>query len=271
MKTKSSLRSLLALSGCSLLAITTSHGQSILLGGFDGNQTQTTIAPATITSSSGVRQLTGALQDTGAVGKVSTRIWTNQTTNKELQWNTTGGSTDGTWGATTFTQGASTSNSKWVITQQAASWINFEIKNDSTTENLNLDKFHIDYRRLNLAAAPTGSPDTLTISLVDNGTFAATPVLSPSDLTAFTAKTINLTAASTGTWYNSEFSFSDMLSDLILAPSQIATFRIANNAGGGRVYFDNIAISGSFTAVPEPTSALAGLLLTAGLLRRRRK
>ena len=27
----------------------------------------------------------------------------------------------------------------------------------------------------------------------------------------------------------------------------------------------------NFTAVPEPTSALAGLLLTAGLLRRRRR
>jgi hypothetical protein len=270
MKTKSSLHYILALSGSSLLAITTSHGESILLGGFDGNQTQTAVGSTSQTLVSGVRQLTGALQDTGAIGKVSTRIWTDQTTNKEFQWNlTTIGSTDGTWGATTFTQAASTS-AKWVITQAAASWINFEIKNDSTTENLNLDKFHIDYRRANISAAPTGAPDTLTISLEQNGTFANPPVLSASDLTAFTTKTLDLTAANTSTWYNSEFSFSDMLSDWTLAPLETATFRIANNTGGARVYFDNIAISGSFAAVPEPTSALAGLLLTAGLLRRRR-
>ena len=170
----------------------TSHGQSILLGGFDGNQTQTAIAPATATSSSGVRQLTGPLQSAGAAGNVSARIWTDQTTNKELQWNNTAGATDGLWGSSTFTPASSTSTSKWVATQAAASWINYEITNTGTNDVV-LDKFHISAKRLTTTAAPTGSPDTLTISLEQNGTFANPPVLSASALTATGTKTITLT------------------------------------------------------------------------------
>ena len=41
-----------------------------------------------------------------------------------------------------------------------------------------------------------------------------------------------------------------MLSDLTLAPTEKATFRIANNAGGARLYLDNIAISGTVASGP---------------------
>ena len=44
-----------------------------------------------------------------------------------------------------------------------------------------------------------------------------------------------------------------MLSDLILAPGETATLRIANNAGGGRLYLDNIAISGIVGSAPGGT------------------
>jgi hypothetical protein len=43
------------------------------------------------------------------------------------------------------------------------------------------------------------------------------------------------------------------------------------NPGGDGGYFTLSASSLNWTAIPEPTTALAGLLLTAGLLRRRRK
>ena len=49
--------------------------------------------------------------------------------------------------------------------------------------------------------------------------------------------------------------------------------RTMNNKGtvDGQGYFSLSGTSSlSWTAVPEPTSALAGLLITAGLLRRRR-
>jgi uncharacterized protein (TIGR03382 family) len=43
-----------------------------------------------------------------------------------------------------------------------------------------------------------------------------------------------------------------------------------DSTGTGNVWAV-VNYGGSFAAIPEPTSALAGLLLTAGLLRRRRK
>ena len=243
-------KNLPALLAAALACMSISHGQSILLGGFDGNQTQTAIAPATATSSSGVRQLTSPLQSAGAAGNVSARIWTDQATNKELQWNNTAGATDGLWGTTAFTPASSTSTSKWVATQAAASWINYEITNTGTNDVV-LDKFHINARRLTTTAAPTGSPDTLTISLEDNRTFAnPTAFDSASALTATGTKTITLTTPLNSIFYGFEFALSEMLSDLTLAPTEKATFRIANNAGGNRLYLDNIAISGTVAFGP---------------------
>ncbi|QTN32338.1 Ig-like domain-containing protein [Akkermansiaceae bacterium] len=108
-----------------------------------------------------------------------------------------------------------------------------------------LDKFHISAKRLTTTAAPTGSPDTLTISLQQNGTFANPPVLSASALSATGTKTITLTTPTSTAFYGFEFALSDMLSDYTLSPGEKATFRIANNAGGNRLYLDNIAISGT--------------------------
>jgi hypothetical protein len=236
-------KTLPALLAAVLVCISASHGQSILLGGYDGNQTQNTIAPATITSSTGVRELAGAKEDAAAAGSVNTRIWTNQTTGKELQWSVTSQSTTtGNWGLSDFSTDASTANDRWVVTQQNGSWINFEITNTGTGD-VTLDKFHISANRTS-----TGAPTTLTISLEDNGTFANPPVLSASDLTATGTQDIAL-SASTG-WSHFEFALSSMLSDLTLAPGEKATFRIANNAGSARVYLDNIAISGSVISGP---------------------
>lgn len=215
------------------------HGAPMLLGGFVGNQTQNTIGVA-ITSVTGVRELVGAKQSTEAVGLITTRIWTDQTTNKELQWNVNNQSTtNGKWGTSTFTPAASTNSEPWVATQGAASWINFEIFNAGTVE-VALDKFHVSVKRTTINAS-TG----LTISLQQNGTFANPPVLSASALTATGSKDIDITAHTVNTWGHYEFSFSSMLSDLTLAAGQKATFRIANNVGTDRLYLDNIAISGA--------------------------
>ncbi len=213
-------------------------GSTALLAGFDGNQTQNTIAPATTSSNSGVRELAGPLQDAGAVGAVTTRIWTDQTTNKELQWGVTQTSTTtGNWGLSDFITDASMLTDSFVITQALASWINIEVTN-AGTEDVTLDKFHISARRLNA----TDSPSVLTVSLEDNGTFADPPVLSPSDLTATGSETITLVG--TTAWTDYEFGLSNILSDLTLAAGETATFRIANNAGTQRLYLDNIALSG---------------------------
>jgi autotransporter-associated beta strand protein len=54
---------------------------------------------------------------------------------------------------------------------------------------------------------------------------------------------------------------------------ELSDFSFQNLGGSYNVNDNNFSFSGNslvFTAVPEPTSALAGLLLTAGLLRRKR-
>ena len=212
-----------------------------LLAGFDGEQTYGAVSPATINSTTGVRQLTEPRQDPGMASAVSARIWTDQTTDKQLQWAVQNiSTTTGNWGLSNFPTDASTASAAWVATQVAASWINFEITNTGSLD-ITLDKFHLSANRTNVTTTP--APNTLTISLVQNGTFANPPVLSASALTASGTQTIAL--ASTTGWNHYEFSLSSMLTNLTLAAGEKATFRIANNAGTGRLYLDNIAISGT--------------------------
>jgi hypothetical protein len=237
--------------------------QVVLLGGYDGNQTQNTIPPAGITSNSGVRELVGGKQDAAAVGNVSTRIWTDQTTGKELQWSVTSTSTTtGDWGLTDFVTDAATGANPWVITQTNPSWINFEITNTGAND-LILDKLHLNVLRTNIA-----SSGSLTISLQQNGTFANPPVLSASDLTAVAPVTFDL--AENTSWNGYEIALSGVASTT-LGAGETATFRIANNdtgEGANRIYYDNVAISGSI--IPEPSSALLIMLGLGGLFLLRR-
>jgi hypothetical protein len=227
-----------------------------LLAGFDGYQTHQAIPPANLTSNSGVRQIISPRQDAGMVGAVSARIWTDQATNKEFQWlganqNST---TTGNWGLTDFDTDAQTGSANFVITQQDASWINFEITNTGGN-TVTLDKLHFAASRSNSTTAPT----QITITLEQNGTYANPPVLSASPLTALTvgsANTINLNPSSTA-WTGYELSLSTILSDDTLAAGETATFRIANNAGTARIYLDNFAISGSVGSGTPPNNTFA--------------
>ncbi|MCH7228853.1 Ig-like domain-containing protein [Haloferula sp. A504] len=230
----------LTLLATALVCMTSGHGQSILLGGFDGTQTQNTIAPATVTSSTGVRELKeGFVQDIGAVGAVAARIWTDQATGKELQWGARTNSSNTLWGLSTFDAApASGTANPYVATFRlsATSHINYEITNTGTQDVI-LDTLHFNHKRADI----NDGGDTITISLEQNGTFANPPILSASPLTS--VGSVNVSLDATTNWVGYEVDLS-LVSSTTLASGETATYRIAVPNWSGDNYMDNIAISG---------------------------
>ena len=239
MKSKK-LLTLLAAAGMASSA----NAASVLLAGFDGNQTRI----GAVTSAAGVlKGVENQVQDASAVGKVLAIFSTTEAIGKEFQWtagNVGGGST---WGTTAFTPAADTSNGNNVVTVVGATNISFYIENTGT-QTITLENLHFDARR-NTVAAST------------QVTFAYTT----GDL-AGTSGVQELVATTTSTGYEISLSF---LTDNTLAAGQSATFTFSNNAGAERLLIDNLGISGTI-AVPEPSAALLGGIGLLALLRRRR-
>ena len=189
------------------------------------------------------------------VGAVSARIWTDQVTNKEFQWlganqNST---TTGNWGLTDFRCiDAKRGSANFVITQQDASWINFEIMNTGGTP-VTLDKLHFAASRSSSTTAPT----QITITLEQNGTFANPPVLVPAPGSPTVARKHHQSESSSTAWTGYELRLFHYFVGLTLAAGEKATFRIANNAGTARIYLDNFAISGSVGGGTPPNNNFA--------------
>jgi autotransporter-associated beta strand protein len=76
----------------------------------------------------------------------------------------------------------------------------------------------------------------------------------------------------TDTFWNTSHTWSDIFGGKAIDNFLVANFLYSGSATAPTAegYFTVSGSSLTWTAVPEPTSALAGLLLTAGLLRRRR-
>ncbi len=77
-------------------------------------------------------------------------------------------------------------------------------------------------------------------------------------------------------WYDEDVDLSALVGGNVLAAGETVTFRLdmagGTGAGGHHQYLDNIAISGSVVAVPEPGSvALLGLCTFGGIVARRRR
>ena len=209
-----------------LVCITTSHGQSILLAGFDGNQTRI----GGVTSAAGVlKGVENQVQDPSAVGKVLARFSTTEAIGKEFQWaagNVGGGST---WGTTAFTPAADTSNGNNVVTVVGATNISFYIENTGT-QTITLENLHFDAKRNNATTAST------------QVTFAYT-----SGNLAGTSGVQNLVTTTVSTGYEISLGF---LTDNTLAPDESATFTVSNNAGAERLLIDNLGIFGTVAFGP---------------------
>ncbi len=223
--------------------VTATHGAAILLGGFDGNQTENNaVSPKT---------LTNPLQDSSAVGNVSVSLSTSDTI-IGFDWAAGFQSNTAIWGsASALDPAASTANNNAVYAHDALATINLTVINTGT-DDVTLDSLLMRVKRDNATTSATGIRVTylsgdLSDTVGSNALFA-------------------LNAAASTVGY--DFALSSLISDFTLAAGQSATFSWASEGGsGGRTRFDNIALTGT---VPEPSAALLGGLGLLALLRRRR-
>ena len=158
---------------------------------------------------------------------------------------TTGGSSDQTYGASTLK--TPPANNGFVVSDFSVTFTN------STTQNYALESLLFD------AVATTGETVSLTYS-VNSGPLPAATIFSP--------------ILKVGNASNTQQNYGDYalaLNTINLSVGSSITFFFNDSKGGAR--FDNIALTGNLSAVPEPTSVLglAGLIGGGFFLRTRRR
>ena len=105
-----------------------------------------------------------------------------------------------------------------------------------------------------------------------NGTYDTVTVTGALNITSGAKFNVVSSTAFTSTFWNAPHTWSDIFGSKTFDNFTVANFLYSGSttAPAAEGYFTVSGSSLSWTAVPEPTSALAGLLMTAGLLRRRR-
>lgn len=226
-----------------LLALTpAADGAIILLGGFDGNQTED--------NSGTPRTLTGAVQDASAVGNVTVTLEASPTTGfTGFDWAAGFQSSNANWGLQSFTPAANTSNNNAVYASDTPTehhLVSMIITNTGS-DDIVLNSLHMRIKR-DGANSPTG----LDVS------YAGGDLSGGSDSFVIAGGVVQY-----------DFSLSGVLTDSTLSAGETATITWITTGGTGqRIRFDNVAISGE--VIPEPSALLLGGLGSLLLLRRRR-
>jgi hypothetical protein len=229
MKTMSKLLILAALVGS--FATTLGHAQSVLLAGFDGNQTY---IPGGVFQSEGDKFITDPVQSTAAANAGFTaELYMFNNVAKEMQWGGAGQSSSGAWGSGAqgpFTPAPSTANGTNIYTVTIASTLEFRVSNTGDQE-ITLETIHF-------AALPGNS-----------GVSQMTVAYASGDLTATGSGSTAVTLTTTSNrGYDADLS--SILSDNTLGPGESAVFTLVTAAGSDRFRVDDVAISG--TIVSEP-------------------
>jgi hypothetical protein len=185
--------------------VTAANGASILLAGFDGNQTEN--------NASSPKTLVNPLQDSSAVGKVSVSLSTTSAlVNPGFDWALGFQSSSAIWGsASAFTPAADTSNNNAVYAHDALATIEMTITNTGTFD-VTLDKLLMRVKRDNTNAA-TGIRVTYVSGDLSD--------------TAGSNALFALNAAASTVGY--DFALSNLISDFTLAAGQSATFTWASD------------------------------------------
>jgi hypothetical protein len=229
------------------MCLATANGSTVLLAGFDGNQTEN--------NASNPKTLVNPLQDSSAAGKVTVSLSTTNTlVSPGFDWAAGFQSAVNYWGSNTAfnSPAANTANNNAVYAHDTNATITLTVIN-SGTGDVALDSLLMRVKRDNATGSATGIRVTYVSGDLSN---------TPGSNYLFA-----LNAAASTVGYN--FALSNLISDFTLSAGQSATFTWASEGGtGSRTRFDNIALTG--TVVPEPSAALLGSLGVLALLRRRR-
>jgi hypothetical protein len=170
-----------------------------------------------------------------------------------------GANDDGTFGTLAGAETTVAFNRGLSMNNGVNGFMDFSITN-SSADDYELDFFHFD-----------------TGTFRPNAAHEWTVSIQSGDLTAQSIQSGSADNIAGGTvdWYDYDIDLSGLTGGNVLAAGQTATFRLdlagGTGASGHHQYVDNIAISGSVIAVPEPSSlALLGLC-SAGIVARRRR
>ncbi len=166
---------------------------------------------------------------------------------------------DGTFGTLAGAETAVAFNRGLTLNNGANGSYDFSITNGSA-DDYALEFFHFDTGTFRPNAAHEWTV------LVQSGDLTAQSIQS--------GRADNITGGVTD-WYDYDIDLSGLTGGNVLAAGQTVTFRLdlagGTGASGHHQYVDNIAISGSIVAVPEPTSLAIFGLAGLGLMVRRRK
>jgi len=219
-----------------------------------------------------VSAMAGSLSASGAILVAGIDTWSS----------TTAPAVTNTAAGITATATASTSSGAWSITDNGTDpggVENFTVTNgrpsaevtltivNGGTDDLNLAAFHLD-----VVAFRPNAPRTYALN-----------VLAGSDITVgnvFTSPTTAITHLGGGLTGHDQHDDIDLdlsaLADSTLSPGETAILQIAfsdgtGSGGGHHLFLDNVAVSGDFVTVPEPSSAILLSLSGLALLGRRRR
>ena len=243
----------------SAMAGSLSASGAILVAGID--TWSSTTAPAVTNTAAGITATATASTSSGAWSITDNGTDPGRGSSEDGTWGTFDGS--GTAASTVTNLGVENFT---VTNGRPSAEVTLTIVNGGT-DDLNLAAFHLD-----VVAFRPNAPRTYALN-----------VLAGSDITVgnvFTSPTTAITHLGGGLTGHDQHDDIDLdlsaLADSTLSPGETAILQIAfsdgtGSGGGHHLFLDNVAVSGDFVTVPEPSSAILLSLSGLALLGRRRR
>ena len=244
-----------SIAGLGMLAPTSAQGAVVLAG---WHTFHSATAPTVSVSQT---DLAALISTSSTIGSWSTGESTSR-----------GSSSDGTWGTSsdsptpTTAAGTSTDQNMSLTNGKPSGELTFSLTNNGS-DNMVLENFHFDAAAFRPSAALN-----YQLSVLAGGGITAGNVGTGGSV-------VNLGGTiPAGNDFHSDVDLAlTGLSDNTLAPGESAQIRITwtgsgnGSNGGHHLFVDNIAFTGSIVPVPEPSTALLGLLGTGFFFLRRRR